>query len=475
MVRVVQASSHTTYTQGVHEGREWVCRLQFYYANEESFYCRLLEGEDGRIPAGAQAHQVVFLPPMSGLAEREYRKEPGEIGVLIGEGQTAQVLRNLCWRLFSQQDKEPWRRLVAHMGDLFQIDLLEPGYVKERGELTLGYRERSGVELDISAVGRGTQQVLLLLSYLLLNPAAVLLLDEPDAHLEILRQRDVYNVLTEIASTQGSQIVAASHSEVIMHEAAERDVVLAFVGQPHRIDTRSSRAQVRKAIETIRISDYYLAEQTGWMLYLEGSTDLAILARLADRLGHPAARFLTRSVPVNYLGTNLPQSARDHFQGLREARPDLVGFALFDRLDKELHAGSQLVEAMWGCREIENLIVTPASLRAFAVAGLRDDELFGFGEKHRRLEVLDSCVTELKGALALTGRPDPWGPDIKVTDEFLDPLFKRFYERLGTPQQTFKRDYHGLADCVSLAELSGEVVEVLDRLFSVAERARPAG
>ena len=252
-------------------------------------------------------------------------------------------------------------------------------------------------------------------------------------------------------------------------------MVLAFVGQPHRIDTRSSRAQVRKAIETIRISDYYLAEQTGWMLYLEGSTDLAILARLADRLGHPAARFLTRSVPVNYLGTNLPQSARDHFQGLREARPDLVGFALFDRLDKELHAGSQLVEAMWGCREIENLIVTPASLRAFAVAGLRDDELFGFGEKHRRLEVLDSCVTELKGALALTGRPDPWGPDIKVTDEFLDPLFKRFYERLGTPQQTFKRDYHGLADCVSLAELSGEVVEVLDRLFSVAERARPAG
>ena len=464
----------TLAAEGVHQGREWVCRLQFYYANEESFYCKLVEGDAGLVPTGAQAHSVVFLPPMSGLAEREYRKEPGEINVLIGEGQTAQVLRNLCWRLFSQEDKAPWKRLVDHMFDLFQVDLLEPGYIRERGELTLGYRERSGVELDVSSVGRGTQQVLLLLSYLLLNPGAVLLLDEPDAHLEILRQRDVYNVLTEIAATQGSQIVAASHSEVILQEAAERDVVLAFVGRPHRIDTRSSRAQVRKALNHIRIADYYVAEQTGWMLYLEGSTDLAILKRLAERMQHPAADLLRQSVPVNYLGTNVPQSARDHFHGLREARPDLVGFAIFDRLDKELHTGSQLVEVMWRCREIENLIVTPASLRAFAVLGLRDDDLFELQEKHRRLEMLESCVAELEGALELTDKHDPWGPDIKVTDEFLDPLFKRFYERLGTPQRIFKRDYHGLADCIELNELPGEIGEVLDELVEVAKRARPA-
>ena len=48
---------------------------------------------------------------MSGLAEREHRKEPGEIGVLIGEGQTAQVLRNLCWQLYSKEDKNLWHRL----------------------------------------------------------------------------------------------------------------------------------------------------------------------------------------------------------------------------------------------------------------------------------------------------------------------------------------------------------------------------
>lgn len=66
------------------------------------------------------------------------------------------------------------------------------------------------------------------------------------------------------------------------------------------------------------------------MLYLEGATDLAILRRLAvRRLDHAASGVLEGSVPVIYLGSNKPQEARDHFHGLREAKADLVGFALF--------------------------------------------------------------------------------------------------------------------------------------------------
>ena len=326
----------TLAAEGTHDDKPWICTLEFYYANEESFYCRLKDGQDGLIPEAVRRHNVVFLPPMSGLAAREHRKESGEISVLIGEGQTAQVLRNLCWQIFSREDKRAWIELVARVDSLFHITLQEPTYIKERAELSLTYKEKSGVELDLSSSGRGCQQVLLLLSYMLANPNAVLLLDEPDAHLEILRQRDVYNLLTEIAAANGSQIVAASHSEVVLQEAAERDVVMAFVGKPHRIDTRS-RSQVKKALESIRMADYCLAEQKGGMPYLEGSTDLAILRRLAERLDHPAKAVLHDSVPVIYLGSNKPQEARDHFQGLRETKPGLVGIALFDRLDKELH------------------------------------------------------------------------------------------------------------------------------------------
>ena len=95
------------------------------------------------------------------------------------------------------------------------------------------------------------------------------------------------------------------------------------------MDTRS-RHQVKKALESIRMADYFVAEQAGWILYLEGSTDLAILQRLAQRLDHPAKKILAARVPVYYVGNNKPQSARDHFHGLREAKVDLQGIALFE-------------------------------------------------------------------------------------------------------------------------------------------------
>ena len=464
----------TLEAQGVEGDKPWSCALEFYFANEESFYCRLKDSDNGQVPEGARKHSVVFLPPMSGLAAREHRKEPGEINVLIGEGQTAQVLRNLCWQLFSREDQSGWKTLVSQMDSLFQIQLQEPVYVKERAELTLTYKDnqRERVELDLSSSGRGCQQVLLLLAFMLANPGSVLLLDEPDAHLEILRQRDVYNLLTDIASQSGSQIVVASHSEVVLQEAAERDVVIAFVGSPHRIDTRA-KSQVKKALESIRIADYYLAEQKGWMLYLEGSTDLAILRRLAVRLNHPAKAVLEGSVPVNYLGSNQPQDARHHFQGLREAKPDLVGIAVFDRLDRELHTGSVLTERMWSRREIENYLVSPQSLVAFVQLDLSQDDLIDRAEAQHREEIMQSCVAEMVSALKVARRPDPWGPDIKATDEFLDPLFENYYQRLGTPQQTYKRDYHALADAMPLDQIDPEVVLMLDAIAEVAQNARP--
>ncbi|MFQ5617306.1 MAG: AAA family ATPase, partial [Anaerolineales bacterium] len=162
----------------------------------------------------------------------------------------------------------------------------------------MSYRDRPGIDLDLSSSGRGFQQTLLLLAHLAVNPGTVLLLDEPDAHLEILRQRQIYQVLTDAAAEQGSQIIITSHSEVILNEAADRDTVVAFLGKPHRIDDRGS--QLLKSLKDTGHEQYYQAEQTGWVLYLEGATDLAILRAFARRLQHPAQSFLERPF-VHYI------------------------------------------------------------------------------------------------------------------------------------------------------------------------------
>ncbi|TAK57380.1 MAG: AAA family ATPase, partial [Bacteroidetes bacterium] len=333
--------------EGISNDKSWTCGLEFDFANAEFFHCRPLRLSENNplnrmeVPLDATDTKIAFLPPMSGLAATEPLWQPGRISVLLGEGQTAQVLRNICYQIYSKSPSGPeWNDLVSHIKELFGVMLLPPLFIKERGEITMMFKEPSGIQLDLSSSGRGLQQTLLLLAHLYANPKTVLLLDEPDAHLEVLRQRQIYQLLTSLADKLGSQIIAASHSEIVLNEAAGRDVVVAFVGKPHRIDDRVS--QVLKALREIGYDQYYQAEQTGWVLYLEGSTDLAILQTLAKKLNHPASEYLEERPFVHYIG-NQPQKARDHFFALREAKTDLVGITIIDNIEKELQPTTKLV------------------------------------------------------------------------------------------------------------------------------------
>lgn len=455
----------------------WSCGLEFDFANDESFYCRPLRLGNGAkptrmdVPEAAGQVRVAYLPPMSGLSAVEPKWEPGRINVLIGEGQTAQVLRNLCYQIYSQADPPPveWVRLTAQLESLFGVKLLDPRYISERGEITMEYQERR-ITLDISSAGRGLQQTLLLLAHLYANPRTVLLLDEPDAHLEIIRQRQIYDLLTRVAGEQGSQIVCASHSEVVLNEAANRNVVVAFVGAPHRIN---ASAQVLKSLRDIGFDQYYQAEQIGWVLYLESASDLANLKTLAHKLNHRAAGLLERPF-VHYVG-NAPQRARDHFYGLREAKPDLVAVAIFDHLDRPLGPNPQLVELMWRKAELENYFCSEATLMAYADYALADD-LFGQAQREVRRQAMRQSISEVTDALATLGKPGPWSNNVKASDEVIARVLRLYYQKLGLPFELgTKSDYHLLATFLMPEAIDPEISEKLDEVVRVAEMAKPAG
>ena len=462
--------------EGVSNDRCWTCGLEFDYANEESFYCRPLRVSDGRapdrmpIPEEAGDARIAFLPPMSGLAATETRLDSGAVNVRIGEGRTAEVLRNLCLEVHNQA-LSPWDRLVAQARRLFGVELDAPRYVAARGEIVMTYRER-GIRLDLSSAGRGLQQTLLLLAYMHANPGAVLLLDEPDAHLEILRQRQIYALLTEVARVSGSQIIAASHSEVLLNQAAGRDMVVAFVGKPHRIDGRGS--QIVKSLRDISFDHYYQAEQAGWVLYIEGSTDLSILQAFARRLGHePGGRALER--PFVYVVGNQPSAVQSHFHGLKEALPELRGVALFDRMDRAQPPDLAPVECqVWKRREIENYLCSRATLEAYAAASAAQavpGPLFTEAEADRRLEAMRSAIAEVETALSTLGKGSPWSANIKASDEFLTPLFKSYFTRLEMPNLMAKKSFYELANYVPDSEIDPEIHAKLDAIAHVAESA----
>lgn len=462
--------------EGVTEGTSWTCGLEFDYANEESLYCRPLRlSEDKnpeRMPIPKQAGQVnvAFLPPMSGLAENETRLDAGAINVRLGEGRTAEVLRNLCYKISSDEgDATKWSRVVKTIEALFLVRLDEPRYIPERGEITMTYVDHHGTRLDLSSAGRGLQQTLLLLAHLTANPNSVILVDEPDAHLEILRQRQIYDLMSQFAAEHGSQIVAASHSEVVLNEAAGRDVVIAFVGRPHRIDDRGH--QLLKSLKEIGYDQFYQAEQAGWVLYLEGSTDLSILRAFATTLDHPAAKALER--PFVCYVKNQPSAARRHFYGLREAKSDLVGIAIFDRLEQQLQSVPERVEIVWSRREIENYFCTRDILLSWARRYAQQE---GAGPLfvQQWVGTMEHSIAQVEKAMQVLGKGSPWSNDTKVTDDFLNPLFREFFKSLGVPNLFQKTDYHVLASLAPRDGIDQEISTVLDEVTKVSSSAKPS-
>jgi len=210
------------------------------------------------------------------------------------------------------------------------------------------------------------------------------------------------------------------------------------------------------------------------VLYLEGSTDLAILRAFAAKLQHAAHADL-ESPFVHYV-ENQPPRARDHFYGLLEAKPDQAGFLLNDRMDRSPQAAGTLTEAMWERREIENYLCQPETLLAWAETSAEETSpgpLFTPAQAAARRKLMDECVHELVPPLALRDLDDVWRRNVKASDEFLDRLFEIFFEKLKLPNLMRKTNYHQLASYVTAARIDPEVAQELDLIHQAAQRATP--
>ena len=476
----------------LHGNRVNPVTMRFRCHGDETVYCTPDEAtlDAPEFIKAAAGLNVRLLYPMSGIETEEPIIQPGRIDVLLGQGQTAQVLRNLCLMVF-REDPAVWTLIGNLMRRLFGVDLEDPSETG-RGAIDLFYRQ-SGVRrpVDIALAGRGLQQMLLILAYLHSHPRSVLLIDEPDAHLEILRQRQAYVLLRDVASRNHSQVVLVTHSEVILNEALDRNLTLILGGGA---DQLASKHDVVAALRHYGAEHYIRARQQGYVLYVEGGTDLAILRALAAKLQHQAAKVWDENANVYYVQDNYPQSDQDselerveegfglrpdkHFFALRPMLPTLIGLAIRDRNGRYREDSSEggLTTAYWQRYEIENYIVTPQVLQACTAEAYRDLPLF---DRHRgeTAEVLDNLVLERvfngreRDFLTWKGMdPEParllWEARterIKLSD-FAEEFFRHLADRLGHAMLLRKRDLHRLVDFMDVEAIADEVSAKLDLL-----------
>ncbi|RPH33196.1 MAG: AAA family ATPase [Bacteroidales bacterium] len=456
-------------------GKDWVCKTEFTYYNEESFSCRVISGlnEITEIYEKQEGVHFGFLQPMSGISSIEDKFEQGAIDRRLGEGRTAEVLRNICYKVLypeiakkdSVNTEEKWRKLTLAIKSMFGAALQKPEYIKVTGTIQLEYIENN-IRYDISSGGRGFQQTLLLLSYMYANPNTILLLDEPDAHLEVIRQREAFQLVNQVANEMNSQIIIASHSEVVLDEAAEASKVIALIeNKVFELNESSSPQKIRyikKALTEIGWEKYYLARIRKHVLYLEGSTDLQMLQHLAIKLKHKVEPLL-KVANVQYTADNVPGTAINNFASLQEIFPQLKGLALFDNLPN-LQENPKLKVICWTRRELENYFAKPDILYLFAK--LLGDKYTAIGSA-KLVETMEQTVKDSTVPLYLKDLSHDWWHKAKLSDDWLDVIFPEFYKRIGLPQDFYKRDYYQLIMLMKPEHIDKEVLEKLDIIHKI--------
>ena len=81
---------------------------------------------------------------------------------------------------------------------------------------------------------------------------------------------------------------------------------------------------------------------------------------------------------------------------------------------------------------------------------------------------MQEAISKISEALSALGRGSPWDGELKVSDEFLTPVFQAYYKKLELPNSMAKKQFHELARFVPLNEIDPEVSEKLDAIAQTA-------
>jgi ABC-type branched-subunit amino acid transport system ATPase component len=439
--------------------------------------------------ASAAQLDVALLYPMSGISADEPLITRNRIDYHMGRGSTAEVLRNLCLAVH-QDNPNDWQEISGLMQRLFQVSLTTPKE-NEGGSLDLFY-EQSGADrpLDLSLAGRGFQQMLLILAHLYCHKGSVLLIDEPDAHLEILRQQQIYSLLSAIADRNRCQVLMATHSEVVMQEALDNNLTLILDGHA---DDLASKPDIKESLKRFGAAHYVRARETEHVLYLEGSTDLAILRAFADRLDHPVRDRIADGSHLNvyYIQDNRPdpvqtpeelldavegafgQKAREHFFALKRILPDLRGLEIIDNDNRGVSPSDAggLQRSPWKRYEIENYFVTPQVLLDWAQpdsADLFSDQRIATLDQLMLTMIFDDSASDFNNYRSANPATQDtiWRAQTQARklSLFAEEFFRSLAQATGSPILLRKRDLYRLIDRYPADSIDPEIVQKLDAI-----------
>jgi predicted ATPase len=439
----------------------WTINMEFIADSTEQIFVRPDQHADPGVLRSARLESA-FVPAMTGLSKEEpLYARPETVADLLGQAKPGDVLRNLLVQ--ANHSEKAWSALCNSIEKLFGYRLLPPDATG--AYIVAEYQAApDGPTFDISSAGSGFQQILMLLTFLNTRPATVLLLDEPDAHLHVILQDAIYGELREVAARQQSQLVIATHSEVIINSVDPRELwVMLQTARPLAEDAEKSR--LVKSMRILSNTDIMLALDAEGILYVEGRTDLEILRAWAKALNHRAEGLLQGVFwkPTIWEPRSGAEGVRaqDHYEVIRMVREDLPGLVLIDgdahpNIQSTSITGKGLQRLRWYRYEIESYLLHPDSLKRFV--------LFQVGEEAAgpHLQDLQRHFEENYPPAFLKNPLDDitYLKNTKARTELLPPAL----DAAGLPGFPYTR-YHEIAAVMKPEEIHPEVTDKMNKIM----------
>lgn len=416
--------------------------------------------------------QPVYVAPMSGLLRDEPVHDEDMQRELIGQGKPGDILRNLLFA--AHRSDAQWEKLQKSIRKLFGYELAPPR--KAGAYIDAGYHERAGgPRLDVASAGSGFLQVLMLLAFLYTREGSVLLVDEPDAHLHVILQDVIYAELRRIAAAQRSQLILATHSEVMIERVRIQDLRLLTPRGVRTFDTADPRS-FKSALKVVTQMDVTAALTAPGVLYVEGYTDIDLLRAWAEILEHPAAQTLNAVFVKTVCGETEDElvgaKAKEHYPALLfllgEPRPALEiedGDGKDPIDDRDAGAGRQITR--WRRYEGESYLVHPTALDRFVSRQLGEGSLSQAARDALRSWFEQTFLTSDPAVFVNDNRPMlvNYLRTTKARKDFLPEALKA----AGIENLPYTR-YHEIAAVMLPEEIHPDVKEKLDTIQRVFGR-----
>lgn len=440
---------------------QWSLTMELIPDSTEQLYVRPKSHTDSAVVAYAVQEKTklrtVYIPPMTGLSTNEPVFQRSYQELVLGQGKPGDIIRNL---LIQAHQTDVWEKLKEDIRLLFGYELLPP----IPGAFILAeYRSTdSGSQFDIASAGSGFQQILMLLTFLYTNPASVLLLDEPDAHLHVILQDAIYGKLRSVAAERNSQLIISTHSEIIINSVEPHELCM-LLDRPKLLADKVERANLIKVLGLFTNTDIMLALAAKGIFYVEGHTDIDILREWARVLDHPIYQSLSANLfwkAKEHINGDL----RDHFEILKLVNEPINGVELVDGDD---HKGKQstpfepgkLQRLRWRRYETESYLVHPAAILRYI-----EKEA---GEGDISLENRQEAQTFMQSQFPPGILENPLGEHIFLNNTKASVDILPAILTAAGLHGIEKRDFYGIAAVMRPEEIHPEVKEKLDAIQQV--------